>query len=95
MALVAQLVAQAHPACAASSSEILAQVGERLVALLPLVPLSTLGAWAGVSMSCSRWAEGRSGKPQQFAGGTPGDSQAQQNYGIAAQSVFIPATLVT
>ena len=36
--------------------------GRGLEALLPLVPLSTLGAWAGVPVNSPRWAEGRKGR---------------------------------
>ena len=38
------------------------QVEGGLEALLSLVPLSTLGDWAGVSVNSPRWAEGQEGR---------------------------------
>ena len=43
-----------------------------LEALLPLVPLFTLGAWAGVPMIAQYGQRGERGEPQSFAGGTLG-----------------------
>ena len=45
-----------------SSSNTPAQVEWGLVALLPLVPLSTLGTWAGVPVNRPTWSEVQKGR---------------------------------